>query len=605
MVTRYLCLNCENRFEHDSEKDKKLRCPKCMRLTGLEKLADPKAKPQSPPWLVPAAIGGALVVLLGGYAWWRSAVPTAVEGDVPLRPLDASETEGYLRASGGDGEPMDRLFASSDALESFAEEHGDGANNQAVAASVLGAMRQLAEDGRFARWSLGVPRETAPAVASVAFESVREEDDTPRHMYPLELATIMAVALRARGVPAMVAEVFRFPNDDAPPDPSGHFGYFGVAVYDEEAGEGDPTIYDPWGGHEAPPEEDDFEVLNDLEAIGAALSLRAIHLLVRESDAERALAASTDAIRLCPRSPAVRSVRGAILLASGNTNEAIAEFESAKDLRADGPRHNLLAGVYLAQSELESAQREVSAALEEFPDYAGAHATLAALHMANAEPEDALDELGTAERLDADLHILPGLYANYYAGTGDLDRAVEYARRAIDANPADLQARLMAARIFRQAARYDDMRREARAVLEATPEARRDQMEDLIHELLGPSALDEDEEDELTDEEVEAILAEDDDTARGEFDLSSGSRLLGGEGSLLDDDDDPLGAGDDHPGPRVTHDDAEDDDDEGAGSGSSSGGPTIMLGDPDDLSLGGGGRRGRGGDRLRLDLGGE
>lgn len=601
MATRYLCLNCENRFEHDSEKDKKLRCPKCMRLTGLEKLEDPKTRAPSQPWLVPAAIAGSLVVVLGGYAWWRSSVPTAVEGDVPMRPLDASETEGYLRAAGGDGEPMDRLFASSDDLDAFAEEHGAGANNQAVATALQAAMRELAEDGRFARWSLGVPRDTPPGVASVAFDAVSEENETPAHAYPLEIAAIMATLLRARGVPAMLAEIFAFPNDDAPPDSSGHFGYFGVAVYDDEPGEGDPTIYDPWGGHERAPEEDDFRVLTDIEAIGAALSLRAIHLLVRESDAERALAASTDAIRLCPRSPAVRSVRGAILLASGNANEALAEFESAKDLRSDGPRHNLLAGVYLAQGELESAQREVNAALEEFPDYAAAHATLAALHMANAEPDEALEELTTAERLDPDLHILPGLYANYYASAGELERAVEYARRAIDANPADLQARLMAARIFRQAARYEDMRREARAVLEATPEARRDQMEDLIRELLGPTALaEEEEEEELTDEEVDAILAEDEDAARGELDLSRGSRLLGGD-SLLDGDD-PLGAGDDdRRAPRVT---ADDDDDDSAGGG----GPTIMLGDPSDLSLGGGssgGRGGRGGDRLRLDLGGE
>lgn len=591
MATRYLCLNCETRFERD-ETQKKLRCPKCMRLTGLEKLPDPTTTAPQRPWLVPAAVAGSLVVLLGGYALWRRSVPTAVEGDVPLRPLDTSETEGYLRAAGSDGEPMDALLATSDAIDGFASENDDGANDQAIAATMLTAMRDRAEAGRFSRWSLGVPRETPPGVASVAFASTVEAD-AHAHLYPLEAAAIMVAALRSQGVEAMIAEVFRFPDDDAPPDPSGHFGYFGVAVYESEVGEGDAHVYDPWGGHETPPEEDDFRVLTDVEAIGAALSLRAIHLLVRESDAERALAASTDAIRLCPRSPAVRSVRGAILLASGNANEALAEFESAKDLRDDGPRHNLLAGVYLAQQELESAQREITAALEEFPDYAAAHATLAALHMANAEPDEALEELQTAERLDADLHILPGLWATYYASTGDLDRAVEFARRSVEANPSDLQARLMAARIYRQAARYEDMRREARAVLEATPENRREQMEDLIHELLGARALDEEEEDDLTDAEIDAILAEDEEGGEhGELDLSRGSRLLGDD--ALVGGEDPLGAGDEDRRPPRT------------GGDDDSTGPTIMLGDPADLSLSGGSRRGGtrggGGDRLRLDL---
>ena len=55
---RYLCLNCEERFEHEEGKGK-LRCPKCLRVTGLEKIESPtqkSAEASRSPYLVPGAI---------------------------------------------------------------------------------------------------------------------------------------------------------------------------------------------------------------------------------------------------------------------------------------------------------------------------------------------------------------------------------------------------------------------------------------------------------------------------------------------------------------------------------------------------------------------
>lgn len=577
---RYLCLNCETRFEHDPDSNKKLRCPSCMRVTGLEKVESAQTKPPERPWLMPAIGVGALVILFGGYAAWRGSRPTAVEGDAPLRPLEASELDGYLRAASANANHFEGLLVADDAIEAFARNAASGHDGpQEIAAAIQEAMRERSADERFVRWSMGVPRETAPVVAASAFEWLAEEEARAR-LYPLEAAAIAIAGLRSVGVDAMLVEIYRFPGDDAPPDPAGHFGYFGVAVYDAEVGEGDPTIYDPWAGHEAQPVEDDYRVLTDLEAVGAAISIRAIQLMVRESDPERALTVSGDAISACPSSPAVRSVRGAILLASGNPSEALAEFEAAQQLHSDGPRHNLLAGIYLAQGETEDAQRELTAALEEFPDYAAAHATLAALHMSEAEPDEALEEMQTAERLDPDLHILPMLWANYYASTGDLERAVEFARRAVEVNPGDLQTRLMAARIYRQAGEYEDMRREARAVLEGTPDDRRERMEAMILEVLGPTAL-EDPDELIDDEELE------EEPSGGSLELSlDDSELLGAEGEEELEEEDLELEEEEEEAPRPR------------------GGSGLRLGDPSDLSLGGGRPRGGpgGGGGLRLDM---
>jgi tetratricopeptide (TPR) repeat protein len=449
---RYLCLNCEERFEHEEGKGK-LRCPKCMRVTGLEKIesaAVQTAQAAKNPYLVPGLVAVALAAIVGVYAVWRSNAPEQVGDEIPMAPLSEDTLQGHLRRLRADAGELRGLLVANDAIEGFATRAAQGRDDTMdIAEGVQEAMRAKASERNFVRWSLGVPRDTAPGTAAEAYEDMREAGGAA-HLYPIEVAAIAVAALRSRGVSAMVAEIHRFPGDGAPPDPSGQMGYYGVAVYEDEPGEGTPHLFDPWGGHESAPEEDDYRVLNDVEAVGAAVNVRALHLLVRENDPERALETSSQAIRLCPRSPAVRAVRGAILLVAGNPNEALAELESAQQIRADGPRRNLIAGLYMAREDLESAQREASAALEEFPDYAHAHATLAAIHMANSEPDLARAELEAAEHADGDLYILPSLRASFYAAQGDLERAVTEIQHAVELNP-DFNTRLAAAQIYRQA----------------------------------------------------------------------------------------------------------------------------------------------------------
>ena len=244
--------------------------------------------------------------------------------------------------------------------------------------------------------------------------------------------------------------------------------------------------------------------------------------------------------------------------------------------------------MHLAQQNLDAASREVSAALDEAPEFAGAHATLAALHLARGEADLARTELEEAERLDPRLHQLPQLWAMYYATTGDLDRAVERAQRAVERNP-DIQTRLMAARIYRQAARYGMMRREAHAVLERVPSTREPEMRQLIRQMLGPTALD------PVDEEEVALGDEEAGTSDGELGLGEPDSLRL-DAPLLGGDEAPsLGGGADE-GPRLLGDD----DGVGGGLQLGGGGDDLQLGGGGgDLQLGGGG----GGGGYRLELG--
>ncbi len=537
MSTKYLCVHCDKTFTHEGEK--KPRCPECMRVNGLEEVkaqkpAEGGATPARPAWIYGAVAVGVLAVAGIGYTLWADRAADTVSGEPPLAPLDRAAVLGHLRNQRVDARDLATLLVPSDAVTDWAEGAAGSGGAQAKAAALLQAIRRRAAAGAFAPWSFGVPRETPIHDATRSLAAI-EEDGGRQHLYPLELASLMAAGLRAVDVPAMVAEAIAYEGARSPPDPSGQLGYYVVAVYDGEPGEGEPTYYDPYLGREIAPSE--ARVLTDLQAIGAALATRSLYLLSRESDLERAVETSEWALRLDGSSPSARAVRGAILLASGQADEGLEELASAKQLRADAPRRNLVAGVHMAQGDMDAASREVAAALEEYPDFAPGRATLAALHMARGENDLARSELEEAERIDPDLHLLPQLWASYFATTGELDRAVASAEEAVRRN-GDIQTRLLAARIYRQASRYDMMRREAHAVLERMPAARQEEMRVIIQRMLGPTALEPIEEDE---DDLAAL----DDEGWGDEEGDEGMGL--GDPSSLRLDSPGMEAGDDSP----------------------------------------------------------
>ncbi len=156
------------------------------------------------------------------------------------------------------------------------------------------------------------------------------------------------------------------------------------------------------------------------------------------------------------------------------------------------------------------------------------------------------------------------LWANYYMSTHDLERAAEMALEAIERKPHDWQTRLSAAQILRAASRYDEMRREARAILEMVPSAQVPQVTELIEQVLGPTALEEPLDDDWDEDWDDEDLA---DLPDGEFELGGGSSLLG-DGEL------DLGGG-----PSLT------DDLEGGSLLNSDETSTLRLGGTEDLTL--------------------
>lgn len=542
---QYLCVHCDHTFHPESEGEPK-RCPNCMRKGGLELVRKAK-KGGRPAWIVPAAVVGLIALVGVGYAIWDGQTADPVEGDAPLRPLSTSELLGYLQASSAGRAPAE-IFDGGDAIDALAEEaSGDGPI--AKAESLVEHVGNRRAAAAFEPWSFSTPRDTEVRGAERTAARLAEEEAA--HLYPLEVALATTVALREAGVDAMVAEIWSFPDAQAPPDPSGHFGYFGVAVYEGDAGEGDPTVFDPYGGRGEQPGEDDFRVLSDPQVAGAFLSTEALYAHVHEGNLTDAMSTVRKALRLDPRAPYARSVQAAILLASGGIQDGIDELNAAVQIRADPPRRNLLAALFLATGDTDGAQREVSLALEETPEFADAHATLAALHMMDADQDAALLELEAAERFDPGLVNLKMLWAQYYLQTGNPRLAVGNALQAVERRPHDWQERLRAAQVFKAADEWNEMRIQAHAILELAPSGQEEAIRRQVEAVLGETAFEEFDEDlalDPADYEGDEALADADDL--DDFDdlgdptdleLGSGSSLLGdGPGdtsgpSLLDE----------------------------------------------------------------------
>jgi tetratricopeptide (TPR) repeat protein len=572
---RYLCVHCDHRFEHRDEG--KPRCPKCMRRNSLEALGADASKGGMPRWAIPAMVAAVLVVAVGGYAWWAWVTPGLVSGEVPLRPLDRGDLRDWLAHEKVEAGELAALLVPDASVEDFAKEATKGAEGpKAKAEAMVRAIVARAEAKAFVPWATSHPREAPMRTAAQTLQAL-QKDDARHRLYPLEVAALATAALRAVDVPAMLVEAWEFADDRSPPDPSGHFGYFLVGVWPEDPdAEVAPTLSDPYHARGAEPAEDGMRVLTDLQALAAAMTTEAARVLVDEGDTSAALTLAEGALRLDRRSPAVRTVRGAVLMQTGGVEEGGREFEAAAEIRRDAPRRKNLAALLVAHNEKDAARREISAALEQYPDYADAHALQAALHMEAGETEQARRALETAERFDPHLPMLPQIWSQYHLQQGDAERAVDQAKEAVRRRPHDWQARLHAAQVYRALSRYDDMRREARKALEIVPEGRRAGLEQLITQVLGPTAL---------DEPLDDMLAE------GEDDEDFDDLLPdpGNVGSLELDSPSLLGDGQ-RRGPGL-----------GDGEGSmdlsgSEGDPLILGADPSTLKLRSSGQK------LKLDL---
>ncbi len=516
---QYQCVHCDHAFDFEGEG--RPRCPKCMRVHDIRQVqetAGPAAHPMRP-WLALALV---VLTAAGLFFWYQRSEKTLPE-TAPSAPLDPDDLAVYLQREAVKARGMEKILQGDGEVEAFARAAAAGKSTpEQKARAIVEAIRGRANARAFVEWSRIDPRDKPPVTPERVIKLI-EKDGAANQLYPLEVAALTVAALRSVGVEAMLAEAFAFEGDRSPPDPSGRLGYF-VPVLSEVAPE-KAALLDPYGGRSGKLASAEIELLTDLQAVGLALNLRAIHLLHRDQDLEGAMADADAALKLAPRSPSVRGVRALVMLGSASGAQAQSELEAASQIRPDASQRNNLAGLMLVMGDVDGAAQQVSLALQQYPDYAAAHVTLASVHMARMEQEQVRAELETAERLDSGMPLIHMVWAQYHAGRGEWDEAVGRARQGVEMRPNDAQARLMLGRIYREAGRYPEMREQARAALELVPGSRAEEMKKLIHGLLGPTALDDpDEEQPEAEEQIGSLQLQLPEP--GKLELGKGLRLL-------------------------------------------------------------------------------
>jgi len=485
---QYHCVQCDQVFTLDSS-DEKPRCPKCLRQHGLRPVEAKAAKPASSGSRTAViALAVLLIAAGGGYALYRST-STHPRGQVPLSPISAEELREDAKViTGQDPGALASLLHADSAIEKFAEDATKGQDGAAAKAKAISAAIAARKDKQaFIAWPRVEAREGAPLTAAETLQAIAKDGER-KQLYPLEVSALAVAALRSVGVPALIAEVYKYPGETVPLDPSGRLGYYAVAL--PKQGDAPQQVVDAYGGRStAPPAANDVKVLTDAQALGGALALRAQAQADNAGDLKAGLADSELAVKLSPSSASVRSVRAALLMATGGVEAGTRELDAAAQLRRDAPRRNNLATLGLISGNADSAAKEVAAVLAEAPDYALGHITLATVHLMRGEQELARAELEKAERLEPDLAVLPQIWAQFYASANDLDQALAKAQEAVRRRPKDMQALLVLARVDRAAGRYDDMREQARKILAVAPADQQERLKTLLRGMLGPTVF--------------------------------------------------------------------------------------------------------------------
>ncbi|HET8932704.1 MAG TPA: hypothetical protein VFN67_04650 [Polyangiales bacterium] len=436
---------------------------------------------------------GIVAVLLsaGAFAAWRLRDPSDhPPGQVPMLPIRAEALRNDVLALANlDPGTLVQLLEHDPSVKRFAEQAAAGKSApDARAQAIADALALRRTKNGFVEWSRVEPRIGGPLTAVETLRAI-EQDHAERQLYPLELAALGVAALRSLEVPAMVAEVFAFGKERRPLDPSGRFGYFGMFV-PNGSGATQGRVYDVYGGRKEAPAAADFVVLNDAQAVGAALGLRAMHVLRNDLDLEAAERDSIAALELLPGSPSMHAVRAASLLTVGQASAkdpevGKKELLEAQKLRDGAPQKNNLALNALTRQDPSGALKELGDVLTTSPEYALAHVTRGTALLIRFDFSGARAELDEAAKWDPELSFIPQIRAQLLAAEGKSDEAVIEARRAVQLNPQDAGSLFILARIESRLKLTEDMRKHAAQIVERTPVAAREERKKQVQTVLG------------------------------------------------------------------------------------------------------------------------
>jgi Flp pilus assembly protein TadD len=442
----YICITCEKTFE--VEPGDKPRCPKCMSIHSVEPYVRRSIKLSRQNLRFAAILVILLAAAVGAYFIMQYKYKPD-KGDLASRYVltheqlvSAMGERGIAAAAAVDP------FAAGEDLKAFAEKNAKGISSAKKAESLYQAFLDFKNKGGYVPFVPRQPRPGEPMNAGEAFEAVKKKDKTP--LYSLELALLLVKAARDAGLNAVVARVDDYKGLKAPLDPSGNVGHFVAALYDDDSFQGKAVLYDL---HQAKTMTSDvaaFTPLLDLQAAAAFMGHEAFYLSGVKFDSTGALAKMEDALSLHPASAELHSLKGLIYIASGGIEEGKQQIRKALTIRTDAQRVLKWGAILMAEGDEEAAVAEIRKAIDMKDHYAMAHATLAMALLSMGEGDEARRELDRASEIDPTDPLIPLYEANYYIERGQVGKAIEFAEDAYERSYGDPQVGMLLAALYEQ-----------------------------------------------------------------------------------------------------------------------------------------------------------
>lgn len=505
-IMRYRCTSCDKEF--DVPEGDRARCPKCLRIHDVEPVESPSSAISR--YRGPLILFAFVALGVGAYVAWYLSQGEDADADeerpVEIGPLSVDELREHLDDRHFKRGEVLIPFEEDETVTAFARKAAHGrASQQEKASALMEAVRGMLDENHALYISIS-PRVAAlksPAETLAALQS--DETFSP---YSYELAALLVTACRAVGVPAVLSEIYTFESTNRPADASGTQGYFAAAL---PRGEGRnyrrPLLYDPASGRSEESAAGEADVLTDVEAVAAALSISALHRSSHLGDTSGGERLATLAVRLRPSSATAHAARGTARLLGGggqlSGQAALEEYQTALRLRADPQRKILVARILLALGQAPQAEELVRSALSDASEFGAAHGLMALIHVARESFEEAQAALTRAEQLEPrDPHISL-LWAQYYIAQRDYAAAAEAARAVVDRIPDDPQPRLLLAQVLYQDANYDAATEQFRELVRRNPD--NEQIREILREMFE---YDPDEDQGAEDEGEDEVVAE-------------------------------------------------------------------------------------------------
>ena len=363
---KYLCPHCNVSF--DKEPDEPLRCPKCLRKSGVVPLSI--MDDDGPVEVRVARFGGKRMALLtlGVGALIAGVVVLLVQARSCFKaqadkPAVVSGTDEKLLAEAASKDvPADALVVTTDVDEAVAKlaegMSADGADDVARGEKLLGAFADLHGRGLIQKAPVSDrPPAAAPQTAGALAAKLNAKETVTADAY--ELASLLFAVAKAKGVSPQLAEKTSAKGSST----SLRRKELGIVV-----GTGDSARFlDPWNG--VADRADAVRALSSAELAAYGMGLLALYD-AGQGDKAKAAQDIAYAQRLFPDSAALLFLSGQLEIESGGAEFGIQNMEKAVVSAPDAVGYYNLGVAYARNESSFKAYQSFHKAVELDPAYA-------------------------------------------------------------------------------------------------------------------------------------------------------------------------------------------------------------------------------------------